>query len=222
MQQNLLLADMIFKKKEEDLYLKASKLAFENAKIIYDEAKLLNNEGHSARGFTLSIISLEESAKAFLLRLISLNLVDERKTMNFVRKHDTKLLQSSQILSFSFNLASIILDYVKIAQEQGYIKTKVPIPEQYKKNVKAWSELAKMVANFHRIRLDSIYVDVREGKIIDPNDMFKKEPVSEILELVEMQITVVKVFINMPNSQFLEVWKEPLASQLNMEYFSKP
>ncbi|TLX66254.1 MAG: AbiV family abortive infection protein, partial [Thaumarchaeota archaeon] len=62
---------MIFKKKKEQLYKQASEIALDNSQKMYDEAMILYDREHYARGFALGIISLEESAKAFLFRLIS-------------------------------------------------------------------------------------------------------------------------------------------------------
>lgn len=211
---------MIFKMKKEELYLHASKIALNNSKLIYDEANLLSNENHPARAFALTIISLEESAKAFLLRLISLNIVEEKKTMDFVRNHDNKLLQSSKILSFSMKIADVILDLIKMSETEGRIP-KVPEWDNYKINVKAWAELFDKVSKFHKIKLDSFYVDVRGDEIIDPNTKFEKNPASEILGMADLQITIIKALIDLKDYEFFNMWTEPFVSQIKIDNLLK-
>ena len=212
---------MIFKKKKEDLYLKASKLALDNSKKIYDEAKLLIDEDHYARGFALCVISLEESAKSFLLRLISLNLYHEIKTMKFVHDHENKLQQSSQILSFSTKFLEMIIEFAKMAQKDGYIKTKLPLPDDYQDRLGELTNLAERIAKFQSRKNDSLYVDVREGKVINPNNTIKKEQASAMLEIVNMQIGIVKIFVDVDDAKFLAMWKEPFASLLKIDELLK-
>lgn len=197
---------MIFKKKKKrDLYFKASKLALDNSRLIHDEAQFLIDENHYARGFALSIISLEESAKSFLLRLISLDLVYEDKTMKFVRNHENKLQQSSQILSLSPKLIQAFVGLAQMARDAGYIKTEVEIPKDYDDKIKQLEEITQMVAKYHNKKNDSLYVDVREGKIIDPNEITKKEQASTILEMANMQIGIVEIAHKLDDSKCLEI-----------------
>lgn len=208
---------MIFKKKKQDLYLKASKLALDNSRLIYDEAKLLVDENHYARGFALCVISLEESAKSFLLRLVSLDLVYEYKTLKFVRIHENKLQQSSQILSLSSKLIEAIIGLVEMAQKAGYRETELSLPKDYKEKLEQIRKLAEMIAKYHNKKNDSLYVDVREGKIINPNDIVKKELVLAMLEMANMQIGMVEIGLKLDNSQFLTIWKTPYASILKID-----
>ena len=212
---------MIFKKKKEELYHKASKLALDNSELLYDEANILIDKDHYARGFVLCVISLEESTKSFLFRLISLNLVNEYKTMNFVHIHDNKLQQSSHILSFSTKLAEMLIELVKMAQKDGYLKTKLPLPHDYKERLEELTKFVERVAKLQSRKNDSLYVDVREGKIINPNDMIKKEQALMMLEMVDMQIGIVKSFIVMDNAKFLAMWKEPFALLLKIDELLK-
>ena len=214
---------MIFKKTKKELYKEASKIALDNSQKMYNEAKILYDKEHYARGLALGITSLEESAKAFLFRLISLNLYDEQKTMKFVHDHEDKLQQSSQILSFSVKLMELIIDLVIMAHKNGVIKGDInEIPKNYKKNLAGWGVLAKHTAKTHDMKLDSFYVDVREGKIINPNDMINKEELSEMLDIFEMQMLIVERFVNMSDSQVMAIWKEPIASSLKIDNLLKP
>ena len=214
---------MIFKKKKEELYKKASKIALDNSQKMYDEAKILHNKEHYARGLALGITSLEESAKAFLFRLISLNLYDEHKTMKFVHDHEDKLQQSSQILSFSTKLIGFIFDSIIWAHKTGLIKGNInEIPKNYKQNLAGWEEVAKHIAKTHHLKLDSFYVDVREGKVINPNDIITKEELSEMLDIFKIQMFIVETFVNMSDSQVMAVWKEPIGSSLKIDNLLKP
>jgi len=214
---------VIFKKKKEESYKEASQIALDNSQKMYDEAKILYEKEHYARGFALGITSLEESAKAFLFRLISLNLYGEHKTMKFVHDHENKLQQSSQILSFSAKLMGIIIDLVIMAHKSGLIKGDInEIPKNYKKNIEGWDEVAKHIAKTHDMKLNSFYVDVREGKIINPNDMINKEALSEMLDMFKMQMVIVERFVNMSYSEVMAIWKEPVASSLKIDTLVKP
>lgn len=214
---------MVFKMKKEELYKEASKIALDNSQMLYDEAKLLQSKECYARGFALGITSLEESAKAFLFRLVSLNLTDKDKTMKFVHDHENKLQQSSQILSFSVKLMELIIELIKMAIQAGLIKAEInEIPKDYKKNIQAYEIIAKHIPKIHHIKLDSFYVDVREGKIINPNDIIKKEELSEMLGIFEMQMLIVERFVNMSDSQVMAIWKEPIALSLKIDDLLKP
>lgn len=212
---------MIFKKKKRDLYFKASKLALDNSKLIHDEAEFLIGKNRHARGFALSIISLEESAKSFLLRLISLDLVHEDKTMKFVRIHENKLQQSSQILSLSPKLIQVFVGLAKMAQDSGYIKTEFQLPTDYEEKIKQLEEITQMVAKYHNKKNDSLYVDVREGKIINPNEMIKKEQASSILEMAYMQVGIVEIALKLDDSKCLEIWKTSYVSMLKIDHLLK-
>ena len=217
---------MIFNNKKEKLYKNASKIALGNSQNIYNEAKLLIDEEYYARGFALCVISLEESAKSFLYRLISLDLVYEDKTLQFVRRgydaHKNKLQQSSLILSFSTKFLGVIIEFAKMAHEEGHIKEKFPLPNDYKERLEELVKLSERIAKFQSRKNDSLYVDVREGKIIDPNNMVKKEQALTMLEIVNMQTGIVKPFIYLDNAKFLAMWKEPLMSQLKIKELLKP
>ena len=68
---------MIFKNKKGALYKQASKVALDNSQKIFEEAKILYDKEHYARGLALGITSLEESSKAFLFRFVSLVLLNQ-------------------------------------------------------------------------------------------------------------------------------------------------
>ncbi|WP_165775225.1 AbiV family abortive infection protein [Nitrosotalea sinensis] len=203
------------------MYFKASKLALDNSRLICDEAQFLIDKNHYARGFALSIISLEESAKSFLLRLISLDLVYEDKTMKFVRNHESKLQQSSQILSLSPKLIQAFVGLAQMAQDAGYIKTEIEIPKNYHEKIKQLEEITQMVAKYHNKKNDSLYVDVREGRIINPNEITKKEQASTIAEMADMQIDIVEIAHKLDDSKCLEIWKSPYVSMLKIDHLLK-
>ena len=99
MQQNQILLGMIFKKKKEDLFKEGTEIALDNSQELYEEAKILYDNKHYARGFALAITSLEESAKALLFLGVSFDLFREDKTLGFVYNHENKLQQSARIIS---------------------------------------------------------------------------------------------------------------------------
>lgn len=193
--------------KKEKLYEKASKLALTNATMMHEEANLLYDNKHYARCFALGITSLEESAKAFLLRLISLDLVDESLTMDFIRNHKKKLEQSGRILSFMIELLKLIgnllpLIEVKKSQIENW-------QNNIKENVKTYTILAQEIAKSHNRKLDAFYIDVRNKKIINPNEMFTEENASALLEIVKMQNSSSKIFVNIGKNDFLRMWNDP-------------
>lgn len=203
---------MMIKKKKEILYRQASKVALENSKMINAEARILNDKEHYARGFALSVISLEESSKAFLFRLISHDVVDERKTMNFVHNHESKLLQSTQILAFGLKLAEVLFNAMKIAEAEGKIPN-ISSVEDYQKNIELWTTIFEnMKKFFHKLKLDSLYVDVREGKIMSPSNFTKTLP-SEIIGMADLQINIIETLMDLKDSQFLDLLEEPTVSQ---------
>lgn len=213
---------MIFKKKKKrDLYFEASKLALINSRSICDEARFLINEEHYARGFALSIMSLEESAKSFLLRLISLDLVYEDKTMKFVRIHENKLQQSSQILSLSPKLIQVFVGLAKMAQEAGYVEAEIELPKDYAEKLRQLEEVTRLVAGFHNKKNDSLYVDVRGGKIINPNETISKNQTLSIIEMADMQIDIVEIAHKLDDSKCLEIWKTPYVSMLKIDHLLK-
>jgi len=214
---------MIFKKnKKRELFFKASKLALDNSRSIFDEAQLLIDMHHYARGFALSIMSLEESAKSFLLRLISLDFVYEDKTMKFVRNHEKKLQQSSQILSLTPRLVELIIEIAKMAKESGTLESEIEIPKDYKEKLRELDESTQRVAKYHSKKIDSLYVDVREGRIINPSEIIKKESATSMSELAGMQIGLVEIALRLDDSKCKEIWKTPYVSMLKIDHLLKP
>lgn len=213
---------MPFKNKKEELYKQASKIALDNSQKMFEEAKILYDKEHYARGLGLGITSLEESAKAFLFRLISLDLCDENKTMKFVHDHEDKLQQSSQILLFTVKFIEFIIDLIIESHKHGVIKGDInEIPKDWRKNLEDWRTLAEYIAKTHSVKLDSFYVDVREGKIIDPNTMIDKKGLSEMFDLFEMQMGMVERFVNISDSEVLAIWKDAMSSSLKIDSLLK-
>jgi AbiV family abortive infection protein len=85
--------------KPNQLYLEASKIVLKNSSKLNQESKLLIDNNHLARGFSLCILTIEELAKAFFYRCVSVNLIDESKTQIFIKNHIKEPL-----LDFSNNL----------------------------------------------------------------------------------------------------------------------
>jgi len=192
--------------KKEKLYQKASKLALTNAMMMYEEANLLYNNKHYARCFVLGITSLEESAKAFLLRLISLDLVDESLTMDFIHDHKKKLEQSGRIMSFMIELLKLIGSMLPFMEgKRSQIKK---WQNNIRENAKTYTILSQEIAKSHNRKLDAFYVDVRNKKIINPNDMFTEENASALLEIVKMQNSSSKIFVDIGKNDFLRMWND--------------
>lgn len=196
-------------KAKYNLYLEAAKTALNNASLLYDEASLLIDVNHFARGFALCVLSLEESSKAFLFRYISLNLHNETKTLKLIRDHEKKLYQSALILStsfktilFSFEILKTMLEALKDKQHLANLKNKFD-----KNKLERFRKGIAMLNHLHRKRLDSIYVDIREGKIIDPNQSLSKKQIKEISDLAEVQHDIVKNVVTSKDDMLIQISK---------------
>jgi AbiV family abortive infection protein len=198
---------MIFKKTEKELYKEASKIALENAQMLYDEAKLLKENNYYARGFALGITSLEESVKALLFRAVSVDIFDVEKTRRFVRDHESKLEQSGQILTSLGEFVAMLIVLFKNGQERGVFQQETPISEDYRKVKELFPLLGKKIANSQNTKLDSLYVEVRGSTIINPRKVIKKEATSSLFHIVEAQNEIVAILINLENDQFVELCK---------------
>jgi AbiV family abortive infection protein len=162
--------------KKHQLYLESSKIALNNSSRLYQESKLLLDNDHFARGFSLCVLTIEELSKAFLYRCVSANLIDESKTRKFVKDHKKKITQSASILTFAVFITEHLMDLVNALEHD---KTKPDhkdhtYPTELTKA--AFSSIKKTIETLygtHEKRLDCLYVDIREGKIIDPNQLIE-------------------------------------------------
>ncbi len=165
---------------------------------------------HFARGFALCVLSLEESSKAFLFRYISLNLHDEDKTRRLIRDHEKKLYQSEAILSFSFKMAQFFFEFIEIILKGS--KDKQQLNNFTNRFDKDAFELLKdgienTLKQLHRKKLDSLYVDIRDGKIIDPNQLLTNKQVKQVLDLAKVHSEIITNVVMAKDELLTNMWK---------------
>ncbi|CUR51795.1 protein of unknown function [Nitrosotalea devaniterrae] len=198
------------KTKKYNLYLKAAKTSLNNANLLHDEASLLIDVDHFARGFALCVLSLEESSKAFLFRYISLNPHDEDKTLRLIRDHEKKLYQSEAILSFSFKMAQFLFELTEIMLKGT--KDKQQLDNFTNRFDKDAFELFRdgienTLKQLHRKKLDSLYVDIRDGKIIDPNQLLTNKQVKQVLDLAKVHSEIITNVVMAKDELLTNMWK---------------
>lgn len=208
---------MIFKKIKPNPYLDVSKVSLNNSKIICEEAKIFLDQKHYARGFALGAISLEESAKSFMFRLISLNLYDEKKKGK-IYVHKIKYKQTSYILNFSSKWIEVIVGLLQIGKKYDLVKTEDDIPDNFTEIVQKYIKIIKTPEEFEDRKNNALYVGIDgKGKVLDPNNSVNESEVSQILDVAEMQIGIVERFINIEDSKIIEMSKEPEFSKLKID-----
>src|SRR5215204_5556978 len=86
------------------VYEKAAKAAYGNCLQLLNDANLLFNNSRFARGYALSILCLEEFAKSFLYKCVSVGLITDNEFDKDIRKHDEKLYHALHIMLLSYAL----------------------------------------------------------------------------------------------------------------------
>lgn len=210
--------------RKNQLFLKSSKTALNNSTRLYQESKLLLDNDHLARGFSLCVLTIEELAKAFLYRCVSVNLIDESKTRKFVKDHKKKITQSALILTFAVFITEHLVDLVNALKHD---KTKPDHKdhtyptELTKAGFSSIKKIIEALSGTHETRLDCLYVDIREDKIIDPNQLIDKKKAFDIFSTCEILLDVVKAFVEFDDKQIRELWEHDLVTILKpKELFS--
>lgn len=160
------------------LYREASEKAIDNSVDLYHEASRLHEDGHYPRAFTLCIFSLEEFTKAFMYRCISVGILEERGVQKVIGHHPIKIQTSAHLIRWAIYLLDYLDKIQKSIEKDKQHKDhgKHTYPEV---NTKALFESAEeaIATLFGRemARNNSIYVDVVEGKIIEPKNFLEEE-----------------------------------------------
>lgn len=210
--------------KKNNLYFKASKIANKNALNLCQESKLMIDNDYLARGFALGVLSIEESAKSFLYRCVSVDMLTEKKLKQIVVDHEKKLYQSGLILTLAFFIMDHLIKLAEIIErdKQKNEPNYSTFPSELTKHgLEAAKKAVDILRNAHKIKLDSLYVDVRDNKIVNPEEIIDKKKASQILFGAEITIDIIKSFIELDDVKIYEFLKTELASLLKEEGYQE-
>jgi len=200
----------------EQTYILASKTAFDNAVKLLEESKILQSANHNARSYALSILSMEEISKTLLYRCVSVGLFEEQKIRKFIFDHQNKIQHSRRVMI----IWSMIADHSKeIIQALEHDETK-----EHKDHIaadvyitaakKAIKSLKNPFSNAHFTKLEAIYVDVKEGKVLDPNVRIEESKAIESISIIEKILPFLKATIDLNNDDFVKTMKDQIFQYL--------
>jgi len=187
-------------------YILASKVAFDNAVKLLEESKILQSTNHNARSYALSILSTEEISKTLLYRCVSVGLFEEQKIRKFIFNHQNKIKHSKNVMT----ILSMIADSSKeILQAIEHDETKehkdhIAADVYLAASKKALNSLKNPFSNAHFTKLEAIYVDVKEGKVLDPNIRIEESKTIESIAIIEKVLPFLKATINLNDDDFVK------------------
>ena len=108
-----------------------------------------------------------------------------------------------------------MINAVKIIQK--YDKKDIVIPREFTEvNMEKTKEKIMKLKKLHMYKLNSVFVDIDNNKIITPKKSMDKEKASWLVELALDEVELVKVFVEMDDKLISSLWEEPYASQLKI------
>lgn len=198
--------------KIRELYFDASKKSFENAIRLLEESKILHEYKRYARSYALSILSMEEISKTLLFRCVSVKLMEEKIIKKFIRDHENKIKHSQMVLIMLGTFVDTYDEIIKATEHDKTTEHKHHIfPDVLEKGVKeSFFRVSNYFSNAHFTKLESIYVDVKEGKVLDPNIRIEQIQAVKAIEIIEKCLPFVKSIINLEDEKFISTMKDDI------------
>ena len=79
---------------------------------------------------------------------------------------------------------------------------------------KSISDVTNYFKKAHFTKLEAMYVDVKEGKILDPNIRIEKSQANGAIESIEKVLSFLNQIINLEDERFIKMMKDEIFSHL--------
>jgi hypothetical protein len=179
-----------------EVYEKAAKAAYENCLQLLNDANLLYNNSRFPRAYVLSILCLEEFAKSFLYKCVSVNLITDMDFDADIKKHGEKLYHALHIMLFPYAMGYRQQKLFDAIEHDKYEKdhSKHISFEAFKRFYDIFkysddtSEMTESVLEVfkdaHLLKLKGLYVDVQHSNIIVTQDIIEPNKCKQVLEFL--------------------------------------
>ena len=191
--------------KNKELYRVATQTALDNAFDIFEEAALLYDKEKYPRAFALCMLSLEELTKSFIYRCVSVGLIEEKGINIILRDHTEKIINSGHLMTFTIlfvkhsdELNKAIEHDRKHEDHKDHIYTQV----LGMRGLESANEVIETLKDAQEIKLDTIYVDVRRGKIINPKEVITKSKIHKAFSNAGLVLGLMKPLLESNDDQF--------------------
>lgn len=175
------------------LYAQGCADAFQNSKNLLDEAIILYNAGSFQRAYALGVLSAEEFAKAFVYKGFADGWVKPDKVALYrhaLTTHKAKVGMFKILASLTYSLFSNPENWPII--ESGNL------PDGKRQDRKKAERIWKMFEQAEDLKLDAIYVDIRDGKVKSPKKAITWQMAKEILDFM----TEITMQYDVPSQEF--------------------
>lgn len=184
-----------------ELYEKAAKAAFENAKDLIDDAELLLTRRRYARSKALLVLASEEFAKLVLYKVYSYGLISAEEEKEFekaIRDHTPKIKIFTKLMSD----LSVALQHkdkvIELALNQK--KDIAGILETLKEEI-AQDEIVGIFETANQVKKAAFYVDISGNKVLLPKDVVTEEDCRKTIKILrEKAILRFKYFLDQKDS----------------------
>jgi len=201
--------------KNKELYRKATQTALDNAFDIFEDAALLYDKEKYPRAFALCMLSLEELTKSFIYRCISVGLIEEEGINTILRDHTEKIINSGHLMTFTILFVKHSDELNKaLEHDRKHDDHKDHIYNQVlgMRGFESANEVIETLKDAQKIKLDTIYVDVRGGKIIAPQDTIDKPKTHRAFSNAGMVLGLMKPLLESNDDQFTTDTKQFLST----------
>ena len=199
----------------------ATEACARNASELLKDADILTSKGSHARACALTILAFEEYAKAFLYRTLELGVAsydcDVSKPGTLMRlcrhvmtDHRSKhavirgALMGLKVLPNDLSRATVVDADGKMAKlllDARDVKT----PEDRKRFVAGigklandWTQINAQVRRWEALKESALYVDVKDGHLVEPHAMIGPESVKEVRKSLDEWLAMNERFVAGP------------------------
>jgi AbiV family abortive infection protein len=178
------------------VYEKAAKAAYENCLQLLDEANLLYNNSRFPRAYVLSILCLEEFAKSFLYKCVSVGLITDKDFDVDIKKHEEKLYHAVHIMLFPYAMGYRQQKFNEAIENDKHEKdhskhVSLEAFERLYNIFKYTDDIPEMTESVneifkdaHLLKLKGLYVDIQRNNIIIPQDIIDSNKCKRVLEFL--------------------------------------
>lgn len=189
----------VVKPERRKLFKKAAKATMNNAEDLFEESLLLFENKFYPRAFSLGILTCEEMAKAFIYQCVYHEILREDEIQKLVLEHEEKILRSGHLMAIAVLLSEHDDEIEKaVEHDKGKHDHK---DHKLLKVLNKWGPKSAGVAvdrlfKAQSLKLDSLYVHVRENKIIEPKDIVDKKKCDDLFTTIARTMSMTNAMLD--------------------------
>lgn len=183
------------KQDRKELFKKASHIALDNAVELFEDAAILFELKRYPRAFSLGILTCEEMAKTFIYQCVALEILQEDEINKLVKVHEEKILKSGHLMTLAILFSDHMDEIVKAINhdnDKPDHKDHIFNDVMNKYGMHSAAIVVKNLINAQSLKLDSLYVHVRENKIINPKDVADEKKCEELFTIIGKTMSLLK------------------------------